>query len=89
MEDFDGGFSNFEIFCKKFDKGGVGFAIVRFGTKVDDEFVIRDLDDFFLAATGFDDDLKFHNSSSLRLAAMIETRPAAPIEIAAAKIAAS
>lgn len=61
---FDGDtrFGDMKMFGKKFNQSGVGFAVVWFGAKINDEFVLRARDDFFLRSAGFDgNSISFHN----------------------------
>lgn len=58
----DGGFSDFEMFGKYFNQCGVGFAVVGFGTKIDNKLAGNsisrwgNLDDFILRTAGFNGD---------------------------------
>lgn len=60
--DGDARFCDIKMFGKKFNQSGVGFAVVWFGAEINDEFVLRDRDDFFLGSAGFDgNSISFHN----------------------------
>lgn len=60
--DGDARFGDVEMFGKKFNQGCICLAIMRFGAKINDEFVLRARDDFFLGCAGFDgNSISFHN----------------------------
>lgn len=47
---------------KEFDERVISFAVVGFGTKIDDEVILAGSDNLFLGGTGFDGDAISHTS---------------------------
>ena len=52
-DDSDTSLRDFEMFREELNQRGVGFAVVGFGAKINDELVFVSLEDFFLRGAGF------------------------------------
>ena len=60
MDNFDGGFWNFEMLGQHLDKSNIGFTVVRFGAKIYRNLAWGDFNDFFLRTAWFYGNGVFH-----------------------------